>query len=858
MNICGHQWPEVFGRSKIIGYEYGKLRRNTKLTDPEGMETTYSYDMLSRKTEEIQDAAQEGLAIKVTWKYDEWDGTDEVYYDVIEAWEDAQNHQDTKYYYAAAKHPGAVTKTTYPDSGDVTLTYNDDVTVATRVDQRSWTVTYTYDDAKRVAAEAVTGAGLVGTSAVTYAYDALGRATSVTDNNDPSDNNDNSTVEWTYTREADGDLKVEEKQKYGTATDRTVTTTYDLAGRVKTLDYPSNLTLTYTYDDIGRITKVNDGTDDRVADTWKGHLLEKCEYANGVYLTHLDDQGSNLSGYGYDTFGRVKNRRWKRSGGALLAGWSHDYDRLGNKNYQEDLQSATQSELYGYDAVYRVDDFKRGQLNEGKTDITSPSRTQTWTLDPLGNWDDTTIDGTQEDRTHNSANELTQRDIGQTSISLTYDDAGNLIQDGDADGDHKYVWDYRNRLIEAKEKQSGSWNTIGQYKYDAVNRRILKVVTNKGDLNGTTRFIWGGAGDWQCLEERDGSGDLVARFTYSPGYMDAVAVQERDLNGDSDFGDSNEVVYYHSNTLFSIYALSDANETVIERHRYDAYGAASVLDADGSADADGLSDVENPYSFTARRLDVGSGRMQCRNRYYSVDLGRFLSRDPRQYQDTYNLYPYVTDRPTFAQDPMGLDLQWLEVGNPKLPHDFTVQYGPSEQDIQRVATSTRIPGEAKPRIISAMRAGRGEIPIRITGTIWHCVDEEGKLRFAQGTARAFYFGEIPASPPTVLDVYGPQIVEVTVTVEVKTAHRWLAGAAGVGLVTIGATIFVATNVMAPAPTPDDALWIHMVHYGVILTSSVITSSAPVVGGGYAIVTAVGPGPTPNTRTETRSYCVGRR
>ncbi len=97
-----------------------------------------------------------------------------------------------------------------------------------------------------------------------------------------------------------------------------------------------------------------------------------------------------------------------------------------------------------------------------------------------------------------------------------------------------------------------------------------KVVTNKGALNGTARFLWGGNSDWQCLEERDSGGDLVARYTYSPGYIDAVAVQERDLNSDDDFGDANEVVYYHSNTLFSVYALSDADENVVERYRYDA------------------------------------------------------------------------------------------------------------------------------------------------------------------------------------------------------------------------------------------------------------------------------------------------
>jgi hypothetical protein len=59
-----------------------------------------------------------------------------------------------------------------------------------------------------------------------------------------------------------------------------------------------------------------------------------------------------------------------------------------------------------------------------------------------------------------------------------------------------YTYDYRNRLIGVEEKQSGNWNTTAEYKYDAQNRRILKVVTNLGDLNGTTRFIWSGDSDW--------------------------------------------------------------------------------------------------------------------------------------------------------------------------------------------------------------------------------------------------------------------------------------------------------------------------------------------------------------------------
>jgi len=670
----------------------------------------------------------------------------------VEAWEDAQNHQDTEYYYGAAKHPGAVTRTVYPDSDDVTVAYNDDGTVNTRTDQRDWTVTYTYDDARRVTQESVSGNGLVGTSAVTYGFDALGRPTSVTDNNDPNDANDNSTVEWTYTREADGDLRIEEEQEYGTYTDRTVTVTYDLSGRMKSLAYPSGLTLSYTHDDIGRVTAVNDGTNDRVADTYKGWLLEKRTYASDAYLTHLDDQGQNLSGYGFDTFGRVKNHRWKSSGGTLLAGWSHDYDRIGNKKYQEDLQSATQSELYGYDDVYRVTGFKRGQLNGNKDDITSPSRTQTWTLDPLGNWDNTVLDGTTETRTHNTINELTARTVGEDpQISLLYGAAGNLTQDGDSDGDHKYAWDYRNRLIEVEEKQSGNWNTTAEYKYDARNRRVLKVVTNKGSLNGTTRFLWGGSGDWQCLEERDASGDLVARYTYAPGYIDAVAVQERDLNADDDFGDSNEVVYYHSNTLFSVYALSDGNESVIERYRYDAYGACTVLDADGSTDADGLSDVANPYAFTGRRLDVESRLMQYRNRYYAPTLGRLISRDPQGYGDGYALYVYVSGAPSARTDPLGSRERTLfRIWSP-----FEVRYGPPDEDIGFVQRS-EMPGARKAFLIRFLKSQQCVMKLVVVG-YWGY--PTGMPWAASG--RVFVPMGVECDPPEYLAAFPSRVQKVT-------------------------------------------------------------------------------------------------
>lgn len=141
-------------------------------------------------------------------------------------------------------------------------------------------------------------------------------------------------------------------------------------------------------------------------------------------------------------------------------------------------------------------------------------------------------------------------------------------------------------------------------------------------------------------------------------------------------------------------------DPVVEPYRYDGYGAVTVLDADWSVDGDSLSDVENPYVFTGRRLDAESGLMQYRNRYYDAVLGRFVSRDPLGYLDSLNLSSYVGGRISGVADPSGLYTVHVDVGNPKLPHYFEEH---------------------------------GELWV-VTGTIWHTI-VDGRVVFAEGVAR---------------------------------------------------------------------------------------------------------------------------
>ena len=58
--------------------------------------------------------------------------------------------------------------------------------------------------------------------------------------------------------------------------------------------------------------------------------------------------------------------------------------------------------------------------------------------------------------------------------------------------------------------------------------------------------------------------------------------------------------------------------------------------------------------YTGRRYDAETGNYYYRARYYSPELGRFLSPDPLGLSAGLNLYGYVTNNPLNWIDPWGL------------------------------------------------------------------------------------------------------------------------------------------------------------------------------------------------------------
>jgi RHS repeat-associated protein len=124
--------------------------------------------------------------------------------------------------------------------------------------------------------------------------------------------------------------------------------------------------------------------------------------------------------------------------------------------------------------------------------------------------------------------------------------------------------------------------------------------------------------------------------------------------------------------------LVDANGEVVEQYEYDPYGRATVFSkVAGQWTSGGVSRYGLPFLWKAVRLDEVTGLLQMRNRYYSVETGRFLSSDTLGvWADQYNWgneYAYAGQRPLTLGDPDGLQ---TATPRPYPPSPCYVCHGP--------------------------------------------------------------------------------------------------------------------------------------------------------------------------------------
>jgi RHS repeat-associated protein len=651
--------------SQVTRTAYDAAGRAWRTVSPRGIESRVSFDALGRVTRTVEHY-RDGVPS------DTDDRTTEYSYGpagptALTLRLTGGGSQTTQWVYGVSEAAGsgldsndvaAVTRWPDPATGAATAAEQDAVTVnalgqvAASTDRTGTTHTLAYDALGRPVADAVTllGANVDGAvRRIETAYDGQGNAALVTSYNAATGGGVVNQVKREFN--GLGQLASEWQAAAGAVTGGSprVQYAYSLMGgganhsRPTALTYPDGRQVGYAYgaaggldDRLSRLAALTDGatTLEDYSYLGLGTVARRGRPQTGTELTHVRRAGEGLADggdpyVGLDRFGRVTGQRWVTAATGAGVDWTgYAYDPDGNRLSKVNWLAAGQHQFYAYDGLGQLVRALRG------------SASRDWDYDAAGNWEATADNGTvTQTRGHNRQNEVTGVSGATAPV---FDPAGNMT--GDQTG-KTLVYDAWNRLAAVK---SGA-TVLAAYAYDGLGRRITETS------GGSTTTLLYSAG-WQVLEERIG-GVAKTQYVWSPVYVDALVLRDRDADGNSGTGAGGreERLYALQDANWNITALVSTSGTVVERYAYDPFGAATVLNPDFSAKAGGQSGYAWTILFQGLRQSPVTALYHARNRDYSATLGRWVSTDPIGFAaGDQNLYRFVGNGPVDGIDPSGL------------------------------------------------------------------------------------------------------------------------------------------------------------------------------------------------------------
>jgi RHS repeat-associated protein len=159
--------------------------------------------------------------------------------------------------------------------------------------------------------------------------------------------------------------------------------------------------------------------------------------------------------------------------------------------------------------------------------------------------------------------------------------------------------------------------------YDGLGRRRAKI------LNGTrTDFLYDGLTPVQEISGATVTANLLTGLGVDEHFTRTTGTTVRTLLTDA---------------LGSTLALTDDTGAVLTEYTYEPFGATTETGAD-----------TNPFQYTGRENDAGTGLYAHRARYYHPGLQRFISEDPIGFAGgDVNLYAFVRNNPVTWIDPFG-------------------------------------------------------------------------------------------------------------------------------------------------------------------------------------------------------------
>jgi hypothetical protein len=359
----------------------------------------------------------------------------------------------------------------------------------------------------------------------------------------------------------------------------TTSYTYNLAGEVVNMTYPSGRVVKNNYDAIGRTASVQNYSN-------SAYYASSISYDAGNDVTGFTYGNGVVASYGYSAERLLLTSLSYVKGGTTLLSLSFGYTQNGGNDGQ--ITGVTDSTSSGRTASYTHDAM--GRLTAASTSGSSsyPAWGLSWTYDRYGNRTAQSVTTGSGPSTSPTVSSSTNQISSMGGTSFTFDANGNLKQDDL----YKYVCDAENRLVEIDHISGGA---IGSFAYDGNSNRTVKIVSAS-----RTYYLYS---DSQLISEFDDA----ASNSYSSGTTPGGAVD-----------DYYATLLYHHQDQISTRLTTDNSGLLSSWNGHYPFGESWY--AHGTADPS----IERKYGANVREVEVDNAQLHyAMSRFISARNGQF-------------------------------------------------------------------------------------------------------------------------------------------------------------------------------------------------------------------------------------------
>lgn len=429
---------------------------------------------------------------------------------------------------------------------------------------------------------------------ISYGYDANNRLTSW----------DDGKIKGTLAYDDAGRL-LGETINYGTFS-RGYRYSYYANGLKKSLTTNDGTVVSYQYDAGNKLTKVS----------LPGVGSVSINEYNWLAPTQIQYPGGSQKSIAYTELLEPKTMAVSDINGKSVASIGYEYGKA------REILSSSKDGLttdYGYNERYALTSAKESQ--QDKSGSTTQGREFSYQLDANANRIAENDDSDwqyQDGKLLKAKGHSYEYDANGNQIKERYELLGKpTLREFGYDGDNRLLW----------VKENGT--VLARYSYDPFGRRLSKEINGK-----ITYFIYSTEG---LLAELDSDGNEQVGYGFRPqGIWGTDPLYLRAAG---------KYYYYQNDHLGTPYRIVDGTGFIVWSALQDPFGKMAV--APGST-------LTNNLRFPGQYYDAETGLHYNWNRYYQVEIGRYIGSDPVGVKGGSNAYAYAMAMVLKQIDPFGL------------------------------------------------------------------------------------------------------------------------------------------------------------------------------------------------------------